>query len=127
MDPELKAFLVENFDRIDRRFDRIDRRFDTLEKRVDTMEAAVRETQVRVDTMGAAIRETQVMVESQRSEIQLVAEGVSAVGERLDAFRAEVDARFGQVQASIALYYTDLDRRVRRLEDRAEREGQVAL
>jgi hypothetical protein len=65
-----------------------------------------------------------VVVEGLRHEVQLVAEGVTSVGERLgerlDAFKAEVAQEFKDVRSLIHLSYKDLDRRIRRSDEDAE-------
>jgi hypothetical protein len=67
-------------------------------------------------------RQTRVVVEDLRSELQLVAEGVVGLGERLEVHKNDVLQKFDEVKASIAPYYLDLNRRVKVLEDRADRQ-----
>jgi hypothetical protein len=57
-----------------------------------------------------------VAIEQVRSEIRLVAEGVSAGRTEVDAFRDEVRTEFEEVRAMIRLSYAELDRRLRTLE-----------
>lgn len=87
MDPELVAYL-------DRRFAEMDRRFEQLRAEMRTGDAETR-------------RHFDVGAEDLKSRIQLVAEGVLSVDEKLERFRAEVHERFEAV-----------DRRFLRLETR---------
>jgi hypothetical protein len=57
-----------------------------------------------------------VVVEQVRSEVRLVAEGVSAGRAETAAFREEVRTEFEEVRAMIRLSYAELDRRLRTLE-----------
>jgi chromosome segregation ATPase len=131
MDQELIAYLDERFhesarhaeslhqevmQEMTQRFEKVDERFETMEERQDRMETA--------------IRHTQVMVEGLRGDIQLVAEGVMSVEERLRSSQDEVLRKLEEVQSAMVPYCRDvqhLDTRVRLLEDRAKREGQAIL
>ncbi len=70
------------------------------------------------------IRQVYVVIEGLRHEVQLVAEGVTSVGERLgerlDTFKAEVAQEFKDVRSLIHLSYKDLDRRIRRSDEDGE-------
>ena len=65
-------------------------------------------------------RHFDVVAEGMRSDIRLVAEGVAAVAERLDRvehnLREEIRDTRRDLTALLTASYTDLDRRVRRLE-----------
>lgn len=97
----LREETIQRFKQIDRRFEQIDRRFEQLE---------------------TTIRQTQVMVEGLRSDMQLVAEGMMGVGERMEALQGNVSLRLDEVQHSITPYYRDLNRRMSVLEGHSERE-----
>jgi chromosome segregation ATPase len=83
------------------RFEQVDRRFERLEEED---------------------RHTQVIVESLHGEIRLLAEGIMGLGERLEAHKNEITRQIKEIEASIAPYYQDLNRRVSLLEGRAERQ-----
>ena len=128
MDQELIAYLDERFRESARHAESLhqenmqqitglhletNQRFEKMEERQDRTETE--------------IRRAQVMVEGLRGEIQLVAEGVSGLGEKQRSFRREVAQKFDLVQKSIAPYYRDLDGRLRILEEWAECEGKVSV
>lgn len=58
-----------------------------------------------------------VVADALRTEIRQVAEAVSAVDSRLGAFRDEVAREFEETRAMIRLSYSELDRRLRTLEN----------
>ena len=86
------------------------------------------ETQRRIDAVSAQIRlaaeETRrhfdVVAEGMRADVRLVAEGVASVAERVDRveenLRQEIRETRRDLTALLTVSYTDLDRRVRRLE-----------
>ena len=81
MDPELVAYL-------DRRFEAVDRRFVEMDRRLEELRTEVRAGDVETR------RHFDVIAEDLKSRIQLVAEGVLLVDEKLERFRAEVHERF---------------------------------
>lgn len=65
-----------------------------------------------------------VVAEGLRKQVQLVAEGVSSNGQRMDRVVIRIDGleqgvhrEFEEVRAMIRLSYTELDRRLRSLEE----------
>jgi chaperonin cofactor prefoldin len=117
MDQELRTYLDERFGQIDKRFERIDERFERVDERFERMD----------EKMDRGFREAQISVEGLRGEVQILAEGVIGLGERLQSQNSALTLRLEQVQVSIAPLYADLNRRLRVLEERAEREGQAPL
>lgn len=61
-------------------------------------------------------RHSEVIAEGLRGEIQIVAEGLLSLGEQVDTGRRETAAELAEIKALIRVSYTDLDRRVTRLE-----------
>lgn len=65
-------------------------------------------------------RHFDVIAEGMRAEVRLVAEGVTALAERVDRLghnvREEIRETRRDLTALLTASYTDLDRRVRRLE-----------
>jgi phage-related tail protein len=61
-----------------------------------------------------------VVAESLESKIQLVAEGVLNVNEKLDRLQAEMHEESQETRALIKLSYTELDRRLTTLEGTVE-------
>jgi hypothetical protein len=107
--------------------------------------AAHAETRQHTDTIAAQIRQEnaaahaetrrhfEVVAEATHHEIQLVAEKVVRVEEKLDSeaadIRAEMRRGFGDTQAMIRFSHSELDRRVRTLEEsnRTLEEGMADL
>lgn len=88
------------------------------------LDARFRETNQQIvglrEETTREIRQVYVVIEGLRHEVQLVAEGVTSVGERLDAFQTEVAQEFKDVRSLIHLSYKDLDRRIHRSDEDAE-------
>lgn len=113
MDPELIAYLGEQFGQINGRLER-------LEDATRRNEKAIRQTDIKVEGLHDQIRRTDIKVEGLRDEIRLVAEGVANNNEKLDAFREEVERKFDETRSLICRSYDDLDQRVRKLEARTK-------
>ena len=107
LDQELIAYLDRRFGQIEKRLDGHDREF--AEARLD-----------RKSLRDELVRRIGVVEEQLREEIQVVAEGVSTMDEKLDRFREETNHEFGETRAMIRLSYNELDRRLRSLETRTE-------
>ena len=58
-----------------------------------------------------------VVAEGLKREVQLVAEGVTNVGHKVDRVDSEMHREFDDVRAMVRLSYTELDRRLRTLEE----------
>jgi methyl-accepting chemotaxis protein len=109
MDQELIAYLDEHFRGIDERFRETSQQIQDLRQ----------ETSRRFDEVHATVRQTDVKVEDLRGKIELVAEGVAMVDEKLEIFRQEVAREFEETRAFNRSSYRKLDRRVKDLEARA--------
>jgi type I site-specific restriction-modification system R (restriction) subunit len=80
------------------------------------------ETRNRVDTVAADLRRHfDVTAEDFRHQVQLVAEGVDNVNERVDRLAHDMKHEFAESRAMVQISYSDLDRRLRSLEERVER------
>ena len=103
MDAELRAYL----ERIDSRLDASDRHLEAAAARLDS----------RLDETR---RHFDVVAEGMRAEVRLVAEGVTALAERVDRvennLREEIRETRRDLTSLLTTSYTDLDRRVRRIE-----------
>ncbi|HXU44460.1 MAG TPA: hypothetical protein VN783_02970 [Thermoanaerobaculia bacterium] len=88
----------------------------------DELAETRRSVEVKTDELH---RHFDVVAEGLESKIQLVAEGLMAQGERIDArldrFQKDVAGEFSEVRSMIHFSHSDLDRRVRSLDDRVER------
>jgi chaperonin cofactor prefoldin len=105
VDPELVAYLDRRFEAVDRRFADMDHRFEELRDELRAeMRAGDAETRRHFD----------VVAEDLKSRIQLVAEGVLLVDEKLERFRVEVHERFEAMDRR----FEAIDQRFMRLETR---------
>jgi len=114
VDDELKQ-LIEGmatemrgrFETIDKRFDGVDQRFDRIDGRLDRVE-------LKVDGLG-------VVTDSLQKKLEIVAESVLTLSEKLDreaaGIREEMHRGFEDTHAMIKFSHTELDRRVRALEE----------
>ena len=109
MDKENLAPLIEF---IGKKFDQVDQRFEGMDRRLDQM--ATKED-VRAQ-QAETRRHFDVVAEGLRSQIQLVAEGVSAANQRLDGFQQKVEEEFAETRAAIRFSYAQLDERIQSLE-----------
>jgi hypothetical protein len=80
-------------------------------------EVAVDLRQYVDDSATETRRHFGVAEEGLRRDIQRVAEQVIAVDQKLERFRGEVTQEFIEVKSMIRLSYSELDRRLRTLED----------
>jgi hypothetical protein len=67
------------------------------------------------------VLETQVLVEDLRGKIELVAEGVVGVNERLDTAMGEAKQEFREVRSLLTVHNKSLDGRIQVVEDRTVR------
>lgn len=93
---DLAEFIAVRFDRSDKRFDGMDKRFDAIDERLHNVE---------------------ILGEDTRHNLQIVAEAVTGLDQRFEAFRFEVAADFRDVRALIQMSHHALDHRVTRLEE----------
>ncbi|MEA2691485.1 MAG: hypothetical protein QOJ16_872 [Acidobacteriota bacterium] len=84
MDQELIAYL--------------DERFRQTSEQIGSLR---QETAQRFESMESAIRQTHVVVEGLRGDIQLLAEGIIGVEEKLQSLRDEVSQQFDEVRKSV--------------------------
>jgi len=145
VDQELKAYLDEGFGRIDKRFEQIDKRFEQIDKRFEQIDKRFKGIDERFkgiderfEVVETAIRHTQILVEGLRSDLRLVAEGAIGFTESLETFQSENRRSFEDVKALLAPYHQNfdgriqsvdhdvknLDRRVKVLEAKADRQTQ---
>ena len=117
MDQELREFLSERFNAVDRQFQAVGQRIDAVDQRVEAVDQRVdgmrRDLTGRID---GARRELGTLVEGQQDQIRLIAEGHGVLLERIEAFQREMQTEFRETQAAIRLSYAELDRRITRLE-----------
>jgi predicted nucleic acid-binding Zn-ribbon protein len=110
MDQELIAYLDERF-----------------RQTAEQIGSLRQETAQRFESMESAIRQTHVVVEGLRGDIQLLAEGIIGMEEKLQSLRDEVSQQFDEVRKSVEVPFKHLDRRVSALESRAALETRDPL
>jgi cell division protein ZapA (FtsZ GTPase activity inhibitor) len=121
MDAELRAYL----ERFDSRLDETRHHFEAVAERMDSRVDETRHHfEAVAERMDSRVDETRhhfdVVAEGMRADARLVAEGVSSLAERVDRvehnLREEIRETRRDLTALLTASYTDLDRRVRRLE-----------
>jgi predicted nucleic acid-binding Zn-ribbon protein len=75
---ELVEFIAARFTEMNQRFDGVDRRFEALERRVTRVE---------------------VLLEQQGDRIRILAEAVTSLDGKLEAFRDATEARLARLEA----------------------------
>lgn len=124
MDQELRAFLEEREARMDERFARVEARMDEQFARVDERFSRVDEQFSRIDERFEKVeteaRHTRVLLEGLDHKIQLVAEGVAGVSERLEDFKAETARNFAEVRESLATQHRNFKGSLQELENRVQ-------
>lgn len=119
MDEELRAYLEQRFSAIDQRFSAIDQRFDQTHQEIQALreETTRRFAQVdrqfeqvegKLEKVHTDARGAYVLLENLQHKVEIVAEGVSGVSERLDTLANQ--------QASTNVRIDSLELRVLRLE-----------
>jgi archaellum component FlaC len=113
--------MDQRLDGIDQRLDGIDQRLDGIDRRIDRVEGRLGRVESRLDYVEGQVRQVYVVVEGLDHKIQLVAEGVTTVGERLERYRHEAAEATEESRSLTRLAFRHLDRRTTRLETRAGR------
>ncbi len=109
VDQDLKAYLEEHFGRNDGRLDRIDGRLDQMDGRLNRMDG-------RLEQVETETHHTRILMEGVRGDLRLVAEGVMAATERLEAFQGETSRSLEEVKASLKPVYQSLDGRIQSID-----------
>ena len=71
----------------------------------------------RFDRIDERLCRVELLGEENRHQIQIVAEAVTRVNDKFEAFRSEVAAGFQNVHELLRTSHLELDRRVTRLEE----------
>jgi len=108
--------IDERFDAMDRRFDAMDRRFERNDTRFDVIEDRLAAHDKRFDSLDERLRRVEILGEETRHQVQILAEAVTGLGQRFEAFRSEMAAGFQDLRELLRTSHLDLDRRVTRLE-----------
>jgi hypothetical protein len=125
MDQELVAFLNRHFSELrEETSEKIDGLRGEMSEKIDGLRGEV--DGLREETRTES-RQTQVMIEGLRSDLQVLAEGIMANDEKAQVRHAELILEIDKVKVSIAPYYQNLDKRMGRLEEWADRQGEDAM
>lgn len=98
-----KKTLDPKFDQIDKRFEKIDQQFERIDSRFGEFREEV-------------IHQFHIISEDVISKVQLVAEGVANLNEKLDRHADENRKDHMETVAAIKFSYAELDRRITNLE-----------
>jgi hypothetical protein len=113
MDEDLKRLIEETGAATHRRFD---------EAVGELRQENVATRQHFDDVASDMRRHFDVTVEDFRHQVQLVAEGVdSVINERVDGLISDIKNEFAETKAMMKFSFSDVDRRLRSLEERVER------
>ena len=105
-----KKTLDPKFDQMDSRFDRIEVRFEKVDQQFERIDSRFGEFREEV------IHQFHIISEDVISKVQLVAEGVANLNEKLDRHADENRKDHMETIAAIKFSYAELDRRITNLE-----------
>lgn len=111
MDQDLLTYLAAMEQRLQKRSDAMEQRFDGMEQRF-TQE---------IQELRQEVRHVHVVVEDIQDKVQLAAEGIMNVNEKLDRHREEVSGRFNDLESLMRDSDRALASRVDRLEQGLKR------
>ena len=83
---------TELIDFLGRKFGRIDERFDALEGRMDGFEG-------RMDSLEGRLTKVEVGLEALRGDVQILAEGLTTLNQRLDRYHEDHEVRIRALEA----------------------------
>jgi chromosome segregation ATPase len=130
LDPELVTYLDRRFDTVDQRFDTVDQRFEAIDRKFEAIDRKFEAIDGKFEALDGKfealdgkfeaidrkvddkVGEVRVLLEHLDTKIQLVAEGVVANNQALEAFRREVAFQFEEVRAVNRLSYVELERKI---------------
>jgi predicted phage gp36 major capsid-like protein len=117
MDPDLLDFLKQSFSAIDERFVAMEA---NVAQQIKALRQETAERFDKVDqrfgNLETEVRQVHVVVEDLRDKIQLTAEGIMNVDEKLDRHKEEVDKRFNDLESLVRTSDRGLSSRVSKLE-----------
>src|SRR6185436_16983648 len=107
-------------DKMDGRLDKMDGRLDQVDGRLDKMEGRLEQVEGRLGQVETETHHTRILMEGVHSDLRLVAEGVMAATERLEAFQDTTSKGFEEVKASLTPAYKSLDGRIQSLDSNVQ-------
>ena len=103
MDQDLLTYLAAMEQRLQKRSDVLEQRFDGMEQRFDGMEQRIDGVEHRfsqeIQELRQEVRHVHVVVEDIQDKVQLTAEVITNVNEKLDRHRDEVSTRFNDLES----------------------------
>ncbi len=128
MDRELIAYLDEHFREMSQQMEGLRQESGRLRQETSQKIDGLRvEMSGKIDGLREENHQTGVLVEGLRSDIQLLAEGMMGQAEKSMARHSELILEIEKVKVSIIPYYQDLNVRMGRLEQWADRQGRDAM
>lgn len=121
------ARIDERFTRIDERFEQMDGRFARIDERFGQMDEQFGRVDERFERAETEARHTRVLLEAMHGSIRLLAEGVIATGERIDALQKQTDWKLAEIKSSVDQIHRHLVPRLQLLEEKAARENRDVL
>ena len=109
---EVKAHLRSidgRLDGIDARFDGVDARFDRIDARFDGVDG-------RLDGLDGRLTRVEVSGEQRGHLLEIVAERLMAVDQKVDNLRTDMNGNFVQIRQEMAVGFGAHDARLRKLE-----------
>jgi hypothetical protein len=120
LDQETRVLLEESFREVSRKIDGLGTELrEEMSKALGGLREEVFEG---MEGLREENRLTRVLVEGLRSDLQLTAEGLFGLSERMTNHEMEVQRSLNELKALIISPYQGLDCRVRVLEERADRQ-----
>jgi len=116
LDPKFKR-IDSQFKQIDSRFEQIDRRFEQVDKKLGEIDSRLEKVDSRfAEFKKDIVHQFHIISEDVISKVQLVAEGVANLNEKLDRHIDENRREHNEIMAAIKFSYAELDRRITTLE-----------
>jgi len=127
------AEMRHGFVRVDQRLDRLDLEVAGLRQDVTQLQESVAALHQglamlgrRVDSLDQRVQANGVLLEALRDEVRHIAEAYVLLDQRVERYRVENDVAHREILALLHASYRELERRVTRLEERAEGPGSSA-
>ena len=119
MDQDLRAYFEQHFSVMEKRLiSTMEQRFDGMEQRLDGMEQHFSQ---EIQGLRQEVQQVHVVVEDIQDKVQLTAEGIMNVNEKLDRHREEVSGRFNDLESLVRDSDRAVASRVDRLEQKVKR------
>jgi predicted nucleic acid-binding Zn-ribbon protein len=98
---ELVEFLAPKFGRIDERFDEVDRRFEAIDRRFEAIDRRFEAIDRRFEAIENRLTRVEVLGEEDRDRSRILAEAISSLNGKVDAFRDTIAEEFLAVRTEM--------------------------